>query len=327
VNAAPPPDTLASPPPPWRSGKLLIPVLEIGGTHVTAALVEGGLVVDQHHEVLDSAGTCTQMIDQIVAVASKVRGVEDGSTWGIAIPGPFRYTEGIGDFRGVDKFQAFQGVDVGSQLLSKLPWSPLALRFINDAEAYALGEWDTHHRPERLICITLGTGTGSGFISHGQLVRTGPEVPPGGNLHTQTWREQPLESTVSRRAIRRQFTARSGKVDDVKGIAQRCRAGDPMACEVLDEAMEALGTVLGRYVDIFLPNSIIVGGSIALSWDVIGPRLNAALSRSCARRPSLGPALLMDAAPLIGAAIFVGAEQPHGRIQQHADVYKKEMPR
>lgn len=307
------------------SGALRIPVLDIGGTHVTAALVDGGLVVDQHHESLNSAGSCAQLIDQIVAAASRVRGVEDGATWGIAIPGPFRYAEGIGDFRGVDKFHAFQGVDVRSQLLSKLPWSPRVLRFINDAEAYALGEWDAHGRPERLICITLGTGTGSGFIADGRLVRTGPGVPHGGDVHTQTWRGQPLEDTVSRRAIRRQFTARSGIVDDVKGIAQRCRASDPMACEVLDDAMEALGTVLGRYVDMFLADSVVVGGSMALSWDVFGPRLDAALSRNCSRRPSLRPALLMDAAPLLGAAIFVGAEQPGGHIQQSPDVYEKEI--
>lgn len=308
MSAARPPHGPVGPAQQGESGPLRTPVLDIGGTHVTAALIAGGLVVDQHHEPLDSAGSCTELIDQIVATASQVRGIQDGATWGVAIPGPFRYAEGIGDFSGVDKFQALQGVDLGSRLVSRLPWSPRLLRFINDAEAYAVGEWDAHGRPARLVCITLGTGVGSGFIADGRLVRTGPGVPAGGDLHTETWRGQPLEDTVSRRAIRRQFTARSGIIDDVKGIAQRCRAGDPTACGVLDDAMEALGTVLGRYVDMFSADSVVVGGSMALSWDVVGPRLDAALSGHCAKRPSLRPALLMDAAPLLGAAIFVGAE-------------------
>lgn len=286
---------------------LPVPVLDIGGTHVTSALVDGGLVVEKHQESLDSSGSCAELIAQIVAAASQVRGVGDGATWGIAIPGPFRYAEGIGDFRGVDKFHAFQDVDVGSQLRSRLPWSPRSLRFINDAEAYALGEWHAHGRPDRLICITLGTGTGSGFIAGGRVVRTGQQVPRGGDLHTQIWGGKPLEETVSRRAIRRHFTARSGIVDDVRGIAQRCRSGDALAGEVLDDAMGALGAVLGHWVDAFSADSVIVGGSMSLSWDIFGPRLGAALSRNCLRQPFYGPALLVEAAPLLGAAIFAGA--------------------
>jgi len=112
--------------------------------------------------------------------------------------------------------------------MSKLPGAPRSIRFVNVAEAYALGEWNAHGRPDRLICLTLGTGTGSGFIAAGRS-----EVPRGGDLHTETWGGQPLEETVSRRAIHRQFTKRSGIDDDVDAITQRCRAGDPPACGVL----------------------------------------------------------------------------------------------
>ncbi len=310
-----------------RSAPRRIPVLDIGGTHVTSALISDGFVVEQHRGDLDSASSCPELIAQILAVASELRGVEDGAMWGIAMPGPFRYAEGIGDFRGVDKFHAFRGVDVGSELMSKLPRSPRSIRFVNDAEAYALGEWNAHGRPDRLICITLGTGTGSGFIAAGRPVRTGPEVPRGGDLHTETWRGQPLEETVSRRAIRRQFTKRSGIADDVDGITQRCRAGDPLACEVLDEAMDALGTVLGQWVNRFSAECVIVGGSMSLSWDVLGPRLGSALSRNCARHPVCSPSLLMDTAPLLGAAMVAGDAHPLGHTQHRSDdVREKEIP-
>jgi len=300
-----------------------VPVLDIGGTHVTSALVDGGLVIEQHRGRLDSAASSTEMIEMIVATASELRDVDDiidsDTTWGIAIPGPFRYAEGIGDFRGVDKFHAFHGVDVGSALRSGLPRSPRSLRFINDAEAYAVGEWDAHGRPGRLICITLGTGTGSGFIVAGRPVRTGPQVPLGGDLHTETWLGQPFEDTVSRRAIRERFAERSGIVDDVDGITQRCRAGDPLAREVLDDALGVLGTVLGQWVDRFAADSVVIGGSISHSWDVIGPRLLAALSANCARHPTCGPALLRETAPLIGAAMAAAGTPLNDLVQGSPD--------
>ena len=51
------------------------------------------------------------------------------------------------------------------------------------------------------------------------------------------------------------------------------------------------------------------GGSIAASWDIIGPTLEAAVLRGSSRRPvSIRRAAALDGAPLIGAAI--AADRP-----------------
>ena len=285
---------------------LSIPVLDIGGTHVTSAMVRGGVVVEQHRADLDSQAPGPRLIGQIGLIASRLHGPGPDATWGIAIPGPFDYAAGVGDFEGVDKFQDLRGVAMGPVLRRALPGPPGSLRFINDAEAYALGEWAAHGRPRMLICITLGTGVGSGFLADGEPVTTGSDVPSGGNVHTQTWDGLPLEDTVSRRAIRRQYRDRCGIVDDVAGITQRYRDGDPIAGEVLNSAMEVLGTVLGPWVDRFGAEVVVIGGSMAASWDVLGPPLLSALRDHSSFQPACAPGLLGDDAPMVGAALFAG---------------------
>jgi glucokinase len=85
---------------------------------------------------------------------------------------------------------------------------------------------------------------------------------------------RPLEDTVSRRAI----LARYGDpTADVHDIAGRARAGEERAQRVLDDVFTALGVVLGpRLVD-FGATALVVGGSIARSWDLVAPALSTGL--------------------------------------------------
>ena len=57
---------------------------------------------------------------------------------------------------------------------------PAWIRFLNDAEAFLLGESVAGaargHAPR--VGITLGTGLGSAFLADGEIVRSGPDVPP-----------------------------------------------------------------------------------------------------------------------------------------------------
>lgn len=280
------------------------PVLDIGGTHVTAARVADGTVVEQYRGPLDSAASASVIISQIARVAAALAEPSPGCRWGVAIPGPFDYERGLGDFTAVEKFRSLRGFNVGSALCAALPGRPDRVVFANDAEAYGLGEWATLGRPERLICITLGTGVGSGFIDGGSLITQGPEVPADGNIHNERWNGQPLEHRVSREAIRRAFTAANGGTPDVEEIARLARDGHEAAGRVLHEAMVVLGAVLARWMIRFRPEAVVIGGSMSRSWDVLCPGLLAGLARSHAKGPNPRPAQLVDTAPLIGAAII-----------------------
>ncbi|MGW5866631.1 ROK family protein [Streptomyces sp. NPDC055239] len=279
-------------------------VLEIGGTHVTAALVDPFRVRVSRRvrRSLDARGDAEHILGTVVRCAGELQ-VPAGQVWGAAVPGPFDYEKGIARFRGVGKFDDLYGVDVRSGFLDGVRPRPADVVFLNDAHAFSLGEWRAGaavgHR--RCVGITLGTGVGSAFLADGVVRRAGPGVPPEGRVDLLRWSGAPLEDSVSRRAI----LARYGDRDvDVRDIALRAREGEKWAAQVLDEALAALGTVLAPYVRDFGASAVVVGGAMALSWDLVGPAVGVGLGDTPVRPR---PGTLGADAALIGAAEYVDA--------------------
>lgn len=280
-----------------------VPVLEIGGTHVSAALVEPSnwSVPQRARLALEADADADAVIARFAEAAAQID-APAGAVWGVAMPDPFDYQRGMGLFEGVGKFAALRGVDVGTALRRRLRPVPHALAFLNDADAFTLGEWvaGAARGARRCLGITLGTGIGSGWIVDGEIVD--PGFPPGGRLHRLTISGKPLEDVVSRRAIRRAFAAAGGDARaDVREIAAAARAGDALARRVLDTAFVELGRIVGSCQSGFRPAVLVVGGSMAASWDVIGPAFRAGAEGSAL--PEVRLAADSDRSPLVGAAL------------------------
>jgi glucokinase len=280
--------------------KPLVPVLEIGGTHVSAALVDPSTwqVGATTRYSLDADAPAHVLFDRFARAGRSVS-APAGAMWGVAMPDPFDYQRGIGQFEGVGKFTALRGVDVGDALRTRLR---ARVAFLNDADAFVLGEWaaGAAKGASRCVGITLGTGVGSGWLVGGVI--TDPGYPPGGRIHRLSVGGQPLEDTVSRRAIRRAFAAAGGDRDaDVREIAELARAGDRTARHVLDHAFVTLGRLLGSCLSGFRADVLVIGGSMAASWDLFEPAFRAGAEGS--GLPQIRLALDSDAAPLIGAAV------------------------
>lgn len=282
-----------------------VPVLEIGGTHVTAALVADAAVETAARLPLPAQGSATEILDGIAAAAAMLT-VPPGARWGVAVPGPFDYAAGIGLFHDVGKFDALYGVDVGAELGRRLP-AP-TLRFLNDADAFGIGEYVSGAAAghPRAVCLTLGSGVGSAFLDRGVPVNDGPLVPPDGSAHLLRFQGRPLEETVSRRAIRAAYAeVADAEAPDVQVIAERARSGDAEAKSVLDNAFHALGATIGPWLTTFDATVLVVGGSIAASWDLVEGPLHAGLPAAVELRPASRPA---DAA-LLGAAWWATISQ------------------
>jgi glucokinase len=280
----------------------LVPVLEIGGTHVTAALVEPGAWTvrraDRH--ALDADAPGERLLDQLAHAGAAIH-APSGATWGVAMPDPFDYERGIGQFEGVGKFTGLRGVDVGEALARRLHGR---MKFLNDADAFLLGEWvaGTARGTRRTAGITLGTGVGSAWLVDGRIVD--PGTPPGGRLHRMSIGGQPLEDVVSRRAIRRAYAAAGGDPHaDVYEITEAARMRWPPARRVLDAAMTQLGGVVGRCVAGFRADLLVIGGSMSASWDLFERPFRAgALGNGL---PTIRLATHPEHAPLLGAAAHV----------------------
>ncbi|MFC1437314.1 ROK family protein [Streptacidiphilus sp. N1-10] len=293
-----------------------VSVMDVGGTHVTAAQVEvaaGGLSLGpSFREPLDSAAGTDEFVAALVRCAGRLPGPA-ARHWTIALPGPFDYERGIGRYQGVGKFDALHGFDLRTALTDRLPGRP-TLGFCNDADAFAYGEWQAGAaRGHRTVAgLTLGTGVGSCFLREGGIVRQGPGIPPGGRIDLMEYQGRPLEETVSRRALRRAYAqdagaqqeaGRSGE-PDVREIAERARAGDGVAARVLTNAFHALGQALGPMLAAFAPDILVIGGSIATSWDLVAPPLREGIAgaRHGDGRTVVAAAQLDWRAPLLGAA-------------------------
>jgi glucokinase len=291
-----------------------VPVLEIGGTHVAAALVDADVwrvVPDTgNRSALDAQGSVDEIVASIVQAAGTLR-PPDRSLWGVAIPGPFDYARGVADYHGVGKFDALRGYDLGGVLRRVLTAGTGSVRFVNDAEAFAVGEWvaGAAKGHTRMVGVTVGTGIGSAFLVEGRAQQHGPGVPPQGRLDLVQVAGRPLEASVSRRAIRARYAARTGGVDiarlDVREIVRRARTGDTHASRAIDQSVRVLGRVVApRTVD-FGASVLVVGGSIALAWDVIGPPLRAGMKEAFpawSRSFDVVPAERIEQAAFLGAA-------------------------
>jgi glucokinase len=251
----------------------VIPAVELGGSHVSATRVDPATWTTRDESpparpVNPHAGA-RDLIGALMAAARSAQPLT-GTPLSVAIPGPFDYAAGVGRFTGVGKFGALNGVDVRAALLTALDGPPADIVFVNDAEAFAVGEWvaGAGRGLDRVAGITLGTGVGSAFLDRGRAVRDGPAVPPEGRADLLTIDGRPLEETVSTRAVLRAHGRPATGVLDV------VRAGDQAALS----AYRRLGVALAPYVRRFAAQAVVVGGAVTRSWDVIGPLLTGGLA-------------------------------------------------
>jgi glucokinase len=256
-----------------------VAVLEVGGTHASAAWV------DARSWSVSPAGRCAiaarggagKLLDAFAGCVAGL-GSLDGAVLSVAMPGPFDYARGVGRFRDVGKFEALNGVDVGAELAARLDVDRSRVGFVNDAAAFGLGEWlvGTARGCRRAVAITLGTGVGSAFVDAGRLVTSGRAVPPDGHVYRVRLDGRPLEDVVSRRAILSRYGATDPSID-VAEVAARARAGEAAARAAFVEPLRALGAGLAPWLARFRAEVLVVGGGLVGSWELVSAALTDGL--------------------------------------------------
>ena len=199
----------------------------------------------------------------------------------------------------------------------------------NDANAAALGEmWQGSARGCRaIVCLTLGTGVGSGIILNGDLWRgadgTAGEightsVDPFGGVQCKCGNIGCLEVCASATAIvrmtREGLPSHSGSrlnlipPDKVtaEAIAEAAMSGDEFAREIFQRVGNYLGIAAANIVNTLNPEMIVIGGGVSAAFDLFGSAARDEMLRRAfpvpAARCQIVKAECGDDAGLLGAA-------------------------
>src|SRR5690349_12261378 len=147
---------------------------DIGGTHITAAIVDldkksiipGSLA----REKVNSHASPEEIVDVWCQAISDARQATGIRRVGLAMPGPFNYDEGICLIKDQGKYENLYGLNMKTLLSKELDTSNDDIVMINDAASFLQGEsfGGAAVGFQRAIGVTLGTGLGTSVYENNQ---------------------------------------------------------------------------------------------------------------------------------------------------------------
>ena len=259
--------------------------LDIGGTHITAAIID---IVDMkvmdfslHKESFDSNMPVEEVMtiwEKAIRTSFKNSKVEKTSGLAVCMPGPFDYTNGICWIKDQSKYEHFYGLNVRDLFQDKLDLSSdFPILFENDAVCFGKGEVfkDSENLSKKVMAITLGTGLGACFIDKGESISTGNSVPKEGEIYDLPYKEGIAEDYVSVRGLLASYFALSGKkVNNGLELFNLAKTGDTMAAKVFEQMGEDLAAIVLPWLEKFGADSFIIGGKIANASEFFLPAFN-----------------------------------------------------
>ena len=235
--------------------------IDIGGTGIKAALVDtsiGKLLTERLKVATPRPSTPPAVVDAALELVGDLR----ASTIGIGFPAVVDPGGIVRTAMNIDP--GWLGVDV-VQLFSDRFGRRVTV--LNDADAAAVAEarfGAAAGTDGLVIVITFGTGIGSGFLFHGELV---PNVELGA---MELDGHYPAED---------HFSGRVREVDDL----------------TWDEWGSRANRFLGHVDRVFTPELIVLGGGIAKHWELFADQLDEELQ--------VVPATMGNSAGIVGAAL------------------------
>jgi glucokinase len=298
----------------------MIGAVDIGGTKIAAGIVDAdGRVLTRCQVPTNAEAGYPFAIASVIkmlrsaenATGQKITGIGIGST------GPvYPLTGEIGD---VNFFPNWRGENPVHDLENVFH---VGVAIENDADAAALGEagWGAGRNKSRLVYVTVGTGIGVGLIFDGKVYRgvdySHPEIghhlidPSGPSCYcgfSGCWESlatgPAMEAWAADNAPanyphRTELTA--------KKICDLARAGDKFAMRAAQLEARYLGLGLANLVTLFVPDAIVLGGSVMNSADLFMDTIRRIIAASCRfvpyERTEVTLASLGEDANLIGAA-------------------------
>jgi glucokinase len=285
----------------------LIGAVDIGGTKIACGLVDArGAVVEQESIPTETAKDYRAGVERIAEMLRLCLSRQPGarvSGVGVGCTGPVDPRSGR---IGPNSFlPGWEGVSMVA-LLEKALGMPV--KFENDADAAALGEWmwGAGQGARVSLFVTVSTGIGSGLVVDGHIYRgAGGAHPEIGHMVIEASSGPPCicgargcwESLASGPAMAAWYNERRSEPQqtaiNAEEICRRAAAGQALAREAVLREGYYLGVGLANLINAFAPEVVVLGGGVMGSWSLFEDGVREVLRRSCTMVPLERTALRM----------------------------------
>ncbi len=308
--------------------------IDVGGTNIKVALVSksGEIIYSNSIPTRSEMGyeyTVNNMKQAISTLMEETKSTKnDIEGIGFGFPGQVDYKTGM--VKNLPNIPGWVNVPIAEIIEKEFG---ITTKIDNDVRCAALGElnYGAGKGCENLICITVGTGIGSGIILNGKLVR-GASNAAGEIGHIKLFAQGDklcgcgdygcLEAYVSGPSIvemandylkggkstKYREMANGGEITPFI-VAQAALQGDVVAKRIYTIMGEYLGLGLASVVNLLNPEKIIIGGGVAGCGDLLLNSLKETLMKRAmkvsADAVEIVPAQLGNTAGIIGSSLLI----------------------
>ena len=307
--------------------------IDVGGTNVKLALVspEGKIIYSNSiptHAEMGYEYTVNNIKEAIHVLLKETESKsEDIQGVGFGFPGQVDYKSGV--VRLAPNIPGWVDVPIAQKIEEEFH---IPTRVDNDVRCAALGElnFGAGQGCENLVCITVGTGIGSGLIVNGKLVRgasnaageighiklqmhDGPICGCGDTGCMEAFASGPAIVAMAENYI---LGGKSTKFRELANpditpyiVYEAAKAGDPVAKRIFAIMGEYIGIGLSSVINLLNPEKVIIGGGVAASGDFLMDSIKETVKKRAMKiageTVEIVPAQLGNTAGVIGASLLI----------------------
>lgn len=309
--------------------------IDVGGTNVKIALVDGeGKIIYSN-----SVPTYAQMgyeytvnnIKQAIRDLMKETNTDAKEIEGIGFdfPGQVDYKTGV--VKLAPNIPGWVNVPIAQMIEEEFN---IPTRIDNDVRCATLGElkFGAGKGCENFVCITVGTGIGSGLVINGQLVRGaanaageighiklqmngGPICGCGDTGCLEAFASGPSIVAMAQEYLKggkstkfREMAGADGEITPYI-VAKAAEAGDPVAKRIFEIVGTYIGMGLVSVINLLNPEKVIIGGGVAAAGDLLLDPIRKTIKERAmvvaGNSVEIVPAELGNSAGVIGASMLV----------------------
>lgn len=298
----------------------LVAALDIGGTKIAGALVDGRgrilLRAQRPTPAREDGDTVMRAVEEVIGELTRSPLWGRARAVGIGSAGPVDASAGTVSPVNVPGWRGYPLVDRVRAATGGLP-----VELVGDGVAMTAAEhWQGAARGhDNALCMVVSTGVGGGLILGGKL-HPGPTGNAGHIGHISVDLDgdpcpcgargcvERIASgpNIARRALEGGWQPGPDGDASAAAVADAARAGDPVAVASFERAAQALAAGIAATATLVEIDIAVIGGGVAKAGDVLFDPLRRSLrdyaTLSFVRRLTVGPALMGTDAGLVGAA-------------------------